>query len=224
MLIRSCTGPWVIVRLETWNVQRSLKSCRDCHVISRRNLTMSLRRPATAAGSRKPNMPPPASTTSHRPKSALAKSTASAATTPSDDLPSDDLRQRFKKPPIPHDDESNIQVVIRCRRRSDREVQDGSSVIVTTSGPRGEDVTIETAAPSSILGMVTLPPTRTYPFDRVFGPEADQAMVYSEVVAPVLEQVLMGYNCTLFAYGQTGTGKTYVPSNVFQNHVLMMHV
>ena len=60
------------------------------------------------------------------------------------------------------------------------------------------------------MGVVTLPPLRTYPFDLVFGPEADQALIYHEVVAPMLEEVLMGYNCTLFAYGQTGTGKTYV--------------
>ncbi|KAI9326722.1 kinesin motor domain-containing protein, partial [Obelidium mucronatum] len=49
----------------------------------------------------------------------------------------------------------------------------------------------------------------TYSFDKVFGPDADQEMVYDEVVAPILEEVLMGYNCTIFAYGQTGTGKTY---------------
>ena len=33
--------------------------------------------------------------------------------------------------------------------------------------------------------------------------------VYSVVVAPLIEEVLAGYNCTVFAYGQTGTGKTY---------------
>lgn len=59
-----------------------------------------------------------------------------------------------------------------------------------------------------MLGVVTLPPTRTYPFDLVFGPEADQAMIYHDVVSPMLDEVLQGYNCTLFAYGQTGTGKT----------------
>ncbi|KIO16512.1 hypothetical protein M407DRAFT_42567, partial [Tulasnella calospora MUT 4182] len=48
-----------------------------------------------------------------------------------------------------------------------------------------------------------------YPFDRVFGPEADQAMIYNDVVQPILEEVIQGYNCTVFAYGQTGTGKTY---------------
>ncbi|KAF8590615.1 kinesin-domain-containing protein [Ramaria rubella] len=172
---------------------------------------MSFRRPATATGSRKQNMPLPV-TAGRRPKSALSKSAASSG----DDLHLQDTptsasppRQRFKKNISTYGDESNIQVIIRCRRRSDREVQDGSPVIVTTGGPRSEDITIETASPSSTLGVITLPPTRTYAFDRVFGPEADQAMVYSDVVAPILEQVLMGYNCTLFAYGQTGTGKTH---------------
>ncbi|KAG8922412.1 kinesin motor protein cin8, partial [Tulasnella sp. 408] len=51
--------------------------------------------------------------------------------------------------------------------------------------------------------------TKTYPFDRVFGQEADQAMIYHDVVQPRLEEVVQGYNCKLFAYGQTGTGKTY---------------
>lgn len=34
-------------------------------------------------------------------------------------------------------------------------------------------------------------------------------MVYQAVVGPVLEEVFRGYNCTIFAYGQTGTGKTH---------------
>ncbi|KAH9079433.1 kinesin-domain-containing protein [Lactarius deliciosus] len=105
--------------------------------------------------------------------------------------------------------ETNIQVVIRCRRRSDREVQENSPIIVSTEGARGQSVSIETAAPVSSLGVVTLPPMRTYPFDLVFGPEADQSMIYQDVVHPMLDEVLLGYNCTLFAYGQTGTGKTY---------------
>ena len=103
-----------------------------------------------------------------------------------------------------------IGVIIRCRRRSEREIQEASPIITSTEGPRGQHITIETAATTSVLGVVTLPPTRTYPFDVVFGPEADQSMVYHDVVHPMLEEVLKGYNCTLFAYGQTGTGKTYV--------------
>ncbi|CAF0822345.1 unnamed protein product, partial [Brachionus calyciflorus] len=43
----------------------------------------------------------------------------------------------------------------------------------------------------------------------VFGCESMQIDVYNQVVRPVVKEVLEGYNCTIFAYGQTGTGKTY---------------
>jgi len=112
------------------------------------------------------------------------------------------------------DSETNIQVVIRCRRRSECEIRDNSPIIVSSNGAKSHDVTIETSTPVSSLGIVTLPPTRTYPFDLVFGPEADQALIYHNVVSPMLDEMLMGYNCTLFAYGQTGTGKTYVSYNI----------
>ena len=118
---------------------------------------------------------------------------------------------KHSKHPSTHDDaETNIQVVIRCRRRSEHEIQDNSPIIVTSDGAKSKDISVQMSAPVSSLGVVTLPPLRTYPFDLVFGPEADQAMIYHDVVSPMLEEVLMGYNCTLFAYGQTGTGKTYV--------------
>ncbi|KAF9075277.1 P-loop containing nucleoside triphosphate hydrolase protein [Rhodocollybia butyracea] len=105
--------------------------------------------------------------------------------------------------------DTNIQVIVRCRRRSEREIQDNSPIIVNSKGAKSNQVSIETTAPTSTLGVVQFPPVRTYPFDLVYGPEADQAMIYHDVVSPMLEQVLEGYNCTLFAYGQTGTGKTY---------------
>uniref|UniRef100_D8PT11 Kinesin n=1 Tax=Schizophyllum commune (strain H4-8 / FGSC 9210) TaxID=578458 RepID=D8PT11_SCHCM len=105
--------------------------------------------------------------------------------------------------------ETNIQVVIRCRRRSEKEIAENSPIIVSSSGAKSHEISIEAAAPVSSMGVLTLAPIKTYPFDLVFGPEADQALVYHEVVAPMLDEVLQGYNCTLFAYGQTGTGKTH---------------
>ena len=108
------------------------------------------------------------------------------------------------------DADANIQVVVRCRGRSDREASEGSPVVVNIEGPLSKEVLIRTEAAKMDLGVVIPPTTKTYSFDRVFGFVADQAVVYKEVVAPILDQVLSGYNCTLFAYGQTGTGKTYV--------------
>lgn len=119
--------------------------------------------------------------------------------------------------------ETNIKVVIRWRRRSDREVQDKETLIVSSKGPKSQEVTIETSVPISSLGVITLAPTRTYPFDLVFGPEADQAMIYHDVVRPMLDEVLQGYNCTLFAYGQTGTGKTCVSNDCFQFFLLTLY-
>ncbi|KAK4738657.1 hypothetical protein R3W88_002354 [Solanum pinnatisectum] len=49
----------------------------------------------------------------------------------------------------------------------------------------------------------------TYEFDEVFTEFASQKRVYEVVAKPVVESVLDGYNGTVMAYGQTGTGKTY---------------
>ena len=44
---------------------------------------------------------------------------------------------------------------------------------------------------------------------QVFDPDSGQAKLYKMAIAPIVEEVLEGFNCTIFAYGQTGTGKTY---------------
>ncbi|GLT82475.1 hypothetical protein SLE2022_008410 [Rubroshorea leprosula] len=50
--------------------------------------------------------------------------------------------------------------------------------------------------------------TKSYSFDKVFHPGSSQDEVFSEV-EPVIKSVLDGYNACIFAYGQTGTGKTF---------------
>ncbi len=44
---------------------------------------------------------------------------------------------------------------------------------------------------------------------QVFGQDAGQERLYAQGVYNIVEAVLEGFNCTIFAYGQTGTGKTY---------------
>ncbi|NWI70228.1 KI18B protein, partial [Todus mexicanus] len=46
-------------------------------------------------------------------------------------------------------------------------------------------------------------------FDRVFSEEATQEEVFQHTTRDVLDSVLDGYNCSVFAYGATGAGKTY---------------
>lgn len=36
--------------------------------------------------------------------------------------------------------------------------------------------------------------------------------IYIQSASPIIDQVLQGYNGTILAYGQTGTGKTYTMS------------
>ncbi|KAH7018378.1 kinesin related protein 2 [Microdochium trichocladiopsis] len=106
-------------------------------------------------------------------------------------------------------EETNINVVVRCRGRNEREVRENSAVVVSTDAVKGKQVELS-MGPSALSN-------KTYQFDRVFSPAADQTMVYDEVVKPILEEMLGGFNCTIFAYGQTGTGKTYTMSGDMDN-------
>ena len=50
---------------------------------------------------------------------------------------------------------------------------------------------------------------KTFTFDNVFDWNSTQTSVYNETAKPIVDSVLEGYNGTVFAYGQTGTGKTH---------------
>ena len=46
-------------------------------------------------------------------------------------------------------------------------------------------------------------------FDYVYDPSCTQNFLYDNAAKPAVNSVLEGYNATILAYGQTGTGKTY---------------
>ncbi|XP_044594577.1 osmotic avoidance abnormal protein 3-like isoform X2 [Cotesia glomerata] len=50
---------------------------------------------------------------------------------------------------------------------------------------------------------------KVYQFDAAFGPECSTEKVYEDVGSVIVEAVLEGYNGTVFAYGQTGCGKSH---------------
>lgn len=78
-------------------------------------------------------------------------------------------------------EESNIHVVVRCRGRNDRELRENSGVVVSTDGAKGKNVELS-MGPSALSN-------KTYHFDKVFSPAADQAMIYEDVVTPILDEV-----------------------------------
>ncbi|VFV26575.1 low quality protein: kinesin family [Lynx pardinus] len=96
----------------------------------------------------------------------------------------------------------NIQVVVRCRPFNLAERKASAHSVVECDHVRKE-VSVRTG------GLADKSSRKTYTFDMVFGASTKQIDVYRSVVCPILDEVIMGYNCTIFAYGQTGTGKTF---------------
>ncbi|CRK86248.1 CLUMA_CG000163, isoform A [Clunio marinus] len=103
----------------------------------------------------------------------------------------------MQKPPAKTN--QNIQVYVRIRPTNAREKLIRSNEVVEVQGPR--DVIAKQ--------MLDSRTTKRFSFDRAFGMDSQQHEVYAAVVSPMIDEVLSGYNCTVFAYGQTGTGKTY---------------
>lgn len=95
-----------------------------------------------------------------------------------------------------------LKVVVRCRPMSRKEEAAGHERIVDLDIKLGQ-VTLRNAraAPGELA--------KTFTFDAVYDASSKQADVYIETVRPLIDSVLQGFNGTIFAYGQTGTGKTY---------------
>ncbi|KAF9794938.1 hypothetical protein SFRURICE_005173 [Spodoptera frugiperda] len=100
---------------------------------------------------------------------------------------------------IRKDKNQNIQVFIRLRPLNQRERDIKSLGVIEVVNNR--EVVVRQSQQTNH--------TKKFTFDRAFAPNASQLQVYQEVVSPLIEEVLNGYNCTVFAYGQTGTGKTH---------------
>ncbi len=97
-------------------------------------------------------------------------------------------------------DNDNVKVVVRVRPFSDGERSYSNIVHVDC---------INGGVRLVHLNQVRESPDKHFAFDAVFGPDSTQMDVYNRVARPIVENVLEGYNGTIFAYGQTGTGKTY---------------
>lgn len=84
----------------------------------------------------------------------------------------------------PDDGEAtNINVVVRCRGRNEREVKENSAVVVRTEATKGKVVQLS-MGPNAVSD-------KTYHFDRVFSQAADQSMIFEDVVKPVLDEVTL---------------------------------
>ena len=61
----------------------------------------------------------------------------------------------------------------------------------------------------SFLLSDSLEPPKTFTFDAIYDWDSTQSDIFEETFQSLVESVLSGFNGTIFAYGQTGTGKTF---------------
>ncbi|KAH7661194.1 Minus-end-directed kinesin ATPase protein [Dioscorea alata] len=93
----------------------------------------------------------------------------------------------------------NIRVFCRCRPLSSEETAEGASMAIDFEFAKDGELSVKAAHGAH---------KKAFKFDAVFSPEEDQEKVF-ERTSPLVTSVLDGYNVCIFAYGQTGTGKTF---------------
>ncbi|XP_063164045.1 kinesin-like protein KIF21A isoform X6 [Candoia aspera] len=102
-------------------------------------------------------------------------------------------------------DESSVRVAVRIRPQLAKEKIEGCHIC--TSVTPGE--------PQVFLGK-----DKAFTFDYVFDIESQQEEIYLQCIEKLIEGCLEGYNATVFAYGQTGAGKTYTMGTGFDVNIM----
>lgn len=94
----------------------------------------------------------------------------------------------------------SVKVMVRCRVMNQKELTQGCKVIVNVDRTRKE---ISLRDPNEKEN------NKTFTYDDVFPMESTQKSIYQASAFGIVENVIGGYNGTIFAYGQTGCGKTF---------------
>ncbi|XP_069507115.1 kinesin-like protein KIF3B isoform X1 [Ambystoma mexicanum] len=100
-----------------------------------------------------------------------------------------------------------VRVVVRCRPMNSKEVAGGYEKVVEVNVKFGQ------VAVKNSRGTTNELP-KTFTFDAVYDSNSKQVELYDETFRPLVDSVLQGFNGTIFAYGQTGTGKTFTMEGV----------
>uniref|UniRef100_A0A8C5MW87 Kinesin motor domain-containing protein n=1 Tax=Leptobrachium leishanense TaxID=445787 RepID=A0A8C5MW87_9ANUR len=113
-------------------------------------------------------------------------------------------------------DEGNVSVVVRVRPPNPREQEGNQYSTVQVVDDRFLIFDPDEPDTSSVFSNLKgYDGTRRkgkdlkFIFDRVFGENATQQDVFEHTTKEILDGVLNGYNCSVFAYGATGAGKTH---------------
>lgn len=107
----------------------------------------------------------------------------------------------------PAPDAETVKVIVRCRPLAEGEKKNGYKRIVEMDTKIGR---VELTNPADKT-------TKAYTFDTVYDWNSKQQNLYDETFRGLVDSVLEGFNGTIFAYGQTGTGKTFTMEGVRSN-------
>uniref|UniRef100_A0A3Q4BQA1 Kinesin-like protein n=1 Tax=Mola mola TaxID=94237 RepID=A0A3Q4BQA1_MOLML len=102
----------------------------------------------------------------------------------------------------------SIKVVVRCRPMNEKEQAAKFERVVSVDVKLGQIIVRNPREASA----GELP--KVFTFDSVYDWNSKQIDLYDETFRPLVDSVLLGFNGTIFAYGQTGTGKTYTMEGV----------
>lgn len=101
-----------------------------------------------------------------------------------------------------------VKVVVRSRPMSTNEKNKNCRSIIEIDKQRFT-VTIRKADDEIDPTTGEKVEPKTFTFDAVYDEYSSQREIYDQTAYPLVESVLEGYNGTIFAYGQTGCGKTF---------------
>uniref|UniRef100_A0A2K5CL57 Kinesin-like protein n=1 Tax=Aotus nancymaae TaxID=37293 RepID=A0A2K5CL57_AOTNA len=101
----------------------------------------------------------------------------------------------------------SVRVVVRCRPMNGKEKAASYDKVVDVDVKRGQ---VSVKNPKGTAHEMP----KTFTFDAVYDWNAKQFELYDETFRPLVDSVLQGFNGTIFAYGQTGTGKTYTMEGI----------
>ena len=100
-----------------------------------------------------------------------------------------------------------MRVVCRFRPQSELEAKKGGreAALFDESNPKSITITDQEEG------------THSFSFDHVFNSNTPQEAIFETVGVPAVKSVMEGYNGTVFAYGQTSSGKTHTMEGVGLN-------
>ena len=98
------------------------------------------------------------------------------------------------------DKSESVKVVVRCRPLGNKEMEEQRECICNVDM---KVCSIQVYNPQNIKDI------KSFTFDHTYDWHATQQLIFNQTALPILESIMEGYNGTIFAYGQTGTGKTY---------------